>query len=73
MKRTLRVTLLLLALGAVAGCAQVEPWERGVLAKPQMALEAMPLQGALRSHVYNSREAAAGVNASGGGGGCGCY
>ncbi len=72
MKRLASLSLLLLA-GALAGCVHVEPWERGVLASPQMALDAMPLQGALRTHVYTSREAAASVNASGGGGGCGCY
>lgn len=73
MKPVLRATLLCSAMLAATGCAHVEPWERGVLAKPQMALESAPLQSALRAHVYNSREAAAGVNASGGGGGCGCY
>lgn len=54
------------------GCASVEPWERGVLARPHMAAEPRPLRGALRAHVQTSREAAppAGV---GDGGGCGCY
>ena len=50
----------------------VQPWERGNLAKPQMALDPYPLQSALRAHNYGSREAAAGGNAAQGGG-CGCY
>lgn len=53
-------------------CATVEPWERGRLAKPQMAAERSALQSAVRSHTYGSREAG---SASGevSGGGCGCY
>ena len=64
--------LLVAALAALAGCAQVEPWERGTLARPHMALDPWPMQGALRAHVHGSREAAprSGVAE---GGGCGCY
>jgi hypothetical protein len=62
--------LWLLTLGA---CTHVEPWQRGVLARPDMATEPAPLQQQVRRHVYNSREAAAGTAGSGGGGGCGCY
>lgn len=57
---------------ALAGCTTVEPWQRGGLAKPQMALDPAPLQSQLREHNYGSREAGAGGSA-GGGGGCGCY
>jgi hypothetical protein len=60
-----------LGIGA-AGCAEVAPWQRGNLAKPQMALEPYPLQSSFRGHIYGSREAASGVSASEGGG-CGCY
>ncbi len=56
----------------LTACAGVQPWERGNLAKPQMALDPYPLQSALRAHNYGSREAAAGGNAAQGGG-CGCY
>ena len=59
-------------LGALSGCAPVAPWERGILAKPQMALDPQPLQNGIRAHHYGSREAASGVSTSGGGG-CGCY
>ncbi len=54
------------------GCAPVSPWERGNLAKPQMALDPYPLQSSSRAHIYGSREAAASGNAAEGGG-CGCY
>ncbi len=56
----------------LTACTPVQPWERGNLAKPQMALDPYPLQSALRAHNYGSREAAAGGNAAQGGG-CGCY
>jgi hypothetical protein len=69
----LKTTLLWLLLTAVlTSCSTVQPWERGNLAKPQMALDPYPLQSALRGHIYGSREAGAGGN-SAQGGGCGCY
>ncbi len=69
----LKTTVLgLLLIVTLAACAPVQPWERGNLAKPQMALDPYPLQSALRAHNYGSREAAAGGNAAQGGG-CGCY
>jgi hypothetical protein len=64
--------VLLTACIFLNACAPVQPWERGSLAKPQMALDPYPLQSALRAHNYGSREAAAGGNAAQGGG-CGCY
>ena len=64
--------VLILALCCLCACAPLQPWERGNLAKPQMALDSYPLQSALRAHNYGSREAAAGGNAAQGGG-CGCY
>lgn len=70
---TAKILLCAMALMSIlTACAPVEPWERGHLAKPQMALDSQPLQSALRAHNYGSREAAAGVNAAQGGG-CGCY
>jgi Domain of unknown function (DUF4266) len=70
---TLTKSVLLSIIGiSLTACAPVQPWERGNLAKPQMALDPYPLQSALRAHNYGSREAAAGGNAAQGGG-CGCY
>lgn len=65
-------TGLLCTSVCLSACTNVQPWERGNLAKPQMALDPNPLQSALRGHNYGSREAAAGGNAAQGGG-CGCY
>ncbi|NOT10802.1 MAG: DUF4266 domain-containing protein [Methylococcaceae bacterium] len=56
----------------IAGCAPVQPWERGTLAKSQMALDPYPMLNTMRGHNYGSREAAASSGSSGGGG-CGCY
>jgi hypothetical protein len=61
---------LLLALSA---CSTVSPkaWERGDLARPDMAWDPDPMQASQRSHVYTSKEHSTG-GASAGGGGCGC-
>jgi hypothetical protein len=74
MRITKLTALMLLLMMAVTlpACTTVQPWERGNLAKPQMALDPYPLQSSLRAHNYGSREAAAGGNAAQGGG-CGCY
>jgi hypothetical protein len=56
---------------ALQGCTSVQPWERGNLAKPQMALDPYPLQTAVSQHNYSSREAASAAN-NAQGGGCGC-
>jgi Domain of unknown function (DUF4266) len=74
MRITKPTALMLLLMIAVTlpACTTVQPWERGNLAKPQMALDPHPLQSALQAHNYGSREAGAGGNAAQGGG-CGCY
>ncbi|MCB1670805.1 MAG: DUF4266 domain-containing protein [Gammaproteobacteria bacterium] len=56
----------------LANCTHVEPWQRGTLAKPQMALDHHPLQSRLQTHTYESREAGVRIEGTGGGG-CGCY
>ena len=67
------LTVLLMALGInLSGCTHVEPWQRGNLAKPHMALDPNPMQSTLRNHTYSSREAAS-SGSSASGGGCGCY
>lgn len=63
--------LLLLTLIELSACAEVQPWERGRLAKPHMALDADPLLSGIDAHTYNSKEAATGGNGPAGGG-CGC-
>ena len=64
----LAVAATALLLGA---CAPVQPWERGRLAQPRMALEADALLAAMDEHVYSSKEAASG-GLGPSGGGCGC-
>jgi len=61
-----------LVLGA-CGCSAlgVKPWQREILARPEMALEAAPIDAAIDDHIYFSKEAASGGR-SFGGGGCGC-
>jgi hypothetical protein len=66
----LRMWLALLCVG-LSACAPVQPWERGRLAQPQMALDSDALLAAMDEHIYSSKEAASGgVGPSGGG--CGC-
>ena len=64
---------LLFASAAIAGCAHVgvQPWERDVLARPEMSLDANPLDAAIDDHIYFSKEASSGGRGFGGGG-CGC-
>lgn len=69
----MRRTMLLLAL-ACAGCSAikpVQPWEKGMLALPEMGFSGSPLESRYEEHVYTSREGAAG-GLGVGGGGCGC-
>jgi hypothetical protein len=69
-RRLLVLAPLMVVLG---GCSSlgVQPWERGTLARPEMALNSQPLVSALDDHIYFSKEASSGGR-SFGGGGCGC-
>lgn len=61
-----------LGLGLLlAACANVEPWQKGKLAQPGMALDFEALATRQSQQVYLSKEAARGADAAGGGG-CGC-
>ena len=64
------LSLLALNLSACANLG-VEPWERDLLAKRQMALTSSAIDAALDDHIYFSKEASSGGK-SFGGGGCGC-
>ncbi len=66
--------ILLVSLGALlAGCSMVgvRPWQHEILARPDMAVNAYPLDAAIDDHIYFSKEAASGGR-NFGGGGCGC-
>jgi hypothetical protein len=69
----MRTIALLIACVALQGCASlgVEPWQRDVLARPEMSLDANPLDAAIDDHVYFSKEASSGGRGFGVGG-CGC-
>jgi hypothetical protein len=69
----LKLTLLALVIANLSGCSSlgVEPWERDLLAKKEMALTSSPIDSALDDHIYFSKEASSGGK-SFGGGGCGC-
>jgi hypothetical protein len=73
MKTTLRILALCAALPALAGCGSLgaKPWQRGVLARADMQVEADPIQAGLDDHIYFSKEASSGGRGFGGGG-CGC-
>ena len=66
-----RIALTMLVVAALSGCANVQPWERDVLARPEMSLDANPLDAAIDDHIYFSKEASSGGRGFGGGG-CGC-
>lgn len=67
----LRPHLALLMLPALVACSSVQPWEKGVLAKPEMGFEGDRLEALFIEHIYASKDAAAGGSGVGGGG-CGC-
>lgn len=72
-----RSALLLFTAASLAGlsigCAHlgVQPWDRDILAEPEMGLDAQPIDLSLDDHIYFSKEASSGGRGFGGGG-CGC-
>jgi len=69
--RGILIGLTLAACLVNAGCATVQPWERGTLAKSAMAPDDPSHETTQKLRTYSAKEggtAAAGV----GGGGCGC-
>lgn len=74
MKHLVHVLAGVVLVATLSGCStvgQVNPWEKGNLAKPAMTFEGDPLDQRFTQHIYGSKE-----NSSGGygvgGGGCGC-
>ncbi len=49
----------------------VDPWDRDLLAKPEMAVNSSPMDQSIDDHIYFSKEASSGGR-SFAGGGCGC-
>jgi hypothetical protein len=73
---TSKQVAILVVLGSASiagGCTSfgVRPWQRDVLARPDMQLGGNPLDAAIDDHLYFSKEASSGGR-SFAGGGCGC-
>ena len=71
---TKRLLIAIAAAVLVTGCEsmpKVQPWEKGNLAKPKMAVDWDAREARFADHTYFSKEGASG-GASVGGGGCGC-
>lgn len=60
-----------LVLMLASGCANVAPYQRGYLARPDMAFEQSAGIAKAMEKTFPAKEAASG-GASVGGGGCGC-
>lgn len=71
LKAYFSANILIGALAMLNGCSEVAPWERGNLAKPDMAITPNTNLNHFRDHIFTSREASQGGHSSGGGG-CGC-
>ncbi|WP_045826037.1 DUF4266 domain-containing protein [Teredinibacter turnerae] len=67
----IRFIVAVLVASAATGCTQVKVWERGNLARNEMAFTPDPLEQKIQDHIYHSKEASQSV-AAGAGGGCGC-
>ena len=71
MRKSFAVAGVLALCFGLMGCETVQPWQKGNLAKPDMAFDPDPLQTRFAEHTYFSKEGASGgMNV--GGGGCGC-
>lgn len=67
----MRSLCLALAALCAAGCTAVAPYQRGYLAREDMALDADLGTAKAIEKTYSAKEAASG-GAAVGGGGCGC-
>ena len=71
LRRCLIAAMLVVAVVSGAGCATVQPWQRGRLADPCMIFDADANRVAYMTHYQEAREGSAGgygVQS----GGCGC-
>ena len=71
MIRASRLFLILCFLASSYGCTVVKPWERGTLAKDEMAFDPDPMETRIKGHIYFSKEGSSSGSAVTGGG-CGC-
>jgi hypothetical protein len=73
MLKKVKIMAAFLISSQLVGCANlgVQPWERDLLAKEEMALDSEGNDLGLDDHIYFSKEASSGGRAFAGGG-CGC-
>ena len=64
-------TALVIASTGCSSLPTVQAWQKGYLARPDMAMEGNALEAKFGDHIYFSKEAASG-GAGVAGGGCGC-
>jgi hypothetical protein len=69
--KTFMAVITIVAGMAAGGCAEVKPWQRNILAQPEMQLQRDFMDTYVDDHIYFSKEAATGGRGIGGGG-CGC-
>ncbi|MFN7954115.1 MAG: DUF4266 domain-containing protein [bacterium] len=70
----LALAALVVALASTAAACdamKVHPWDRDLLAQPQMQFIVHPMVHAIDEHIYFSKEGSTG-GSDVGGGGCGC-
>ena len=69
----MRPFIMLITLLVLNGCTlePVRPWERDLLAQPEMQLVTDPIENYFDEHIRFSKEGAFGGQGAGGGG-CGC-
>ena len=71
----MKIILLTAILSSLllSGCSSlgVQPWEKEILARDDMALQNASMDSAFDDHIYFSKEASSGGQGFGGGG-CGC-
>ncbi|MEX2365274.1 MAG: DUF4266 domain-containing protein, partial [Pseudohongiellaceae bacterium] len=63
MKRSAQL-LLIGSIAFLQACSPVQAWERGYLARPEMAIDADPLEASLDAHIFFSKEASSGGNSA---------
>lgn len=80
MRSSLFKILLTSLIVGICGCSFIEPmakietvkpWQKGILAKPEMAIAGDAMDKYVDEHIYFSKEGSTG-GTSVGGGGCGC-
>jgi hypothetical protein len=69
--RRITTYVLLILLSGCQAMQPVQPWEKGILSRPEMTFEVDRLDAAFTEHTYFSKEASSGGTGVGGGG-CGC-